>query len=139
LLKATYAGIKRADPGAEVVGGAITVKERPSPQKFVSDMYQAGAKRYFDSFAVHAYAPSVGGVMDMIESIRRVMDWYGDPAPIWVNEFGWASGGPDSYYTTNEAGQARRTEALLRRLFDSRERLNLRGIAYYDWIDWDGW
>ena len=60
LLKAAYPSIKAADPSALVVtGGLGAVVDYTTiamdPVKFVSGMYAAGAKDFFDALAYHPY------------------------------------------------------------------------------------
>jgi hypothetical protein len=63
------------------------------------------------------------------------MDAHGDNSPMWATEFGWASDGEPSPYTSDEHGQAIRVESALRRMAAARAELRLRGIVYYDWRD----
>ncbi|MEA2576360.1 MAG: polysaccharide biosynthesis protein PslG [Chloroflexia bacterium] len=110
LLKAVYPAIKSGDSSALVLGGAVTtVGERLRPDvcalddiTFLEQMYDAGAKPYFDILADHPYGfgsspetPPVGGqnrlVFRRAERHRDVMVQYGDSAKkIWATEMGWA-------------------------------------------------
>ncbi|MDQ5822762.1 MAG: S-layer homology domain-containing protein [Chloroflexota bacterium] len=110
LLKAAYPAIKSADSSAQVLGGAVTtVGQRARPQvcamddlTFLEEMYNAGARPYFDILAVHPYgfaeppeAPPTGGANRLVfrraERHRDIMVQYGDAAKkVWATEMGWA-------------------------------------------------
>lgn len=58
MLKAAYTAIKKADPNAIVVNGGLSPTTAGLPlaiqdTQFVTDMYKAGAKDYFDQLGVH--------------------------------------------------------------------------------------
>ena len=59
MLRVTYAAIKKADPNAIVISAGLSptteVSERARADTlFLKEMYQAGAKQYFDMLGVHA-------------------------------------------------------------------------------------
>jgi hypothetical protein len=128
--------IHRADPRAQVVAAGLSQSRHGIPfERFVRGMYQAGAGRVVDAAAVHAYAPDVPGTLDGIRRARRVLHALGRSDPIWVTEYGWASGGRASRFTTDEAGQASRVRDAIRALSAARSKLGLAGVVYYDWRD----
>lgn len=147
LLKAAHSAIKAVDPSAEVVAAGIPVNSLGMPFKeFVNGMYAAGAKHNFDTFALHAYSATATGSVLLASYARDLLDAHGDPAPIWITEFGWASAGPWSPFTLDEAGQAHSISAFLNRVASERVALGLRGVAYFQWKDadpatlaWDSW
>ena len=103
-----YDAIKAADPKAIVIAGALW-KGGDGPVKFVTDMYNAGAKGHFDLLSLHLYDdPFAAGTWNiwnmafrMTPSVRSVMDAHGDQSiPIGATE----AGGPASKY--GESGQA---------------------------------
>jgi hypothetical protein len=137
MLKTVAPAIKAADPGAEVVAAGLpeSYSNEPAAQ-YLQELYAAGAKNYFDTVAVHAYARSADQSYEVIKGIRKVMNANGDSkAPIWVTEFGTASGGPTSNYTVDEATQARLVQRTLRGLAQNRNALGLKGLVYYGWQD----
>jgi len=126
LLKAGYQAIKRADPEAWVVSAGLTPTGTQPPvaipdDVYLEQMYQAGAKNYFDILGVHAAGyrapPEVspdeaaankeayGGerffTFRRVEDLRRIMVKYGDEnKQVAVLEFGWTSDPrPDSPYS----------------------------------------
>ncbi|MET0452546.1 MAG: cellulase family glycosylhydrolase, partial [Mycobacterium sp.] len=116
LLKAAYPAIKLADPSATVVGGVIAAVNKDygdfatGAVNYVSQMYAAGAKGYFDALSFHPYATglafSTGGILpdspkSQLEAIRQLMVYYGDGGKkIWASEYG------DPTVTDTEAVQA---------------------------------
>ena len=136
LLRATADGIRRADPHAKVVSAGLSESRLGMPfRPFVTGMYEAGAGQAIDIFALHAFARSARGSLAAAESTRTLLDDLDQHPQIWVTEFGWASGGPPSPFTTDEHGQADQVEAALRGLIERREELGLRGAVYYSWRD----
>jgi Glycosyl hydrolase catalytic core len=136
LLRATADAIRRADPNAEVVSAGLSESRLGMPfREFVTAMFEAGAGEAIDVFALHAFAGSAHASMAAAESTRALLDDLGQRAPIWITEFGWASGGPPSPFTTNEFGQAERVETALRGFIERREELGLRGAVYFAWRD----
>jgi hypothetical protein len=133
LLRAASAAIHRADPHARVVSAGLSQSSHGMPfERFLHGMYAAGAADAVDVVAVHPYAPDAAGTLRGTVAARLLV-----PArtPLWVTEFGWASGGPASRFTTDEQGQAERVREGVRLLTSRREGLNLAGIVYYDWRD----
>jgi hypothetical protein len=103
-----YDAIKAADPNAVVIAGALWVAAG-GPVKWVSDMYDAGAKGHFNILSLHLYEdPFATGdwnewnmAFHMNPSVRSVMDAHGDQAiPIGATE----AGGPVDKH--GEDGQA---------------------------------
>lgn len=105
LLKAAYPAIKAADPGALVVGGvlaggAVDSPTSMSPPNFVSGMYKAGARGYFDALSFHPYghAPFDDATVTensstrQIIEVRKLMVDNGDTnKQIWGTEYGQPS------------------------------------------------
>ena len=103
LLKAAYPRIKAADPAAIVVGGVLgSGKSWGSwtidPVTFLTRMYAAGAKPFFDALSYHPYSYTMkfsqgmlqaDSPVDQLVRMRRVMLEQGDAAKkIWVSEYG---------------------------------------------------
>jgi hypothetical protein len=102
MLKVAYPAIKAADPSATVVTGGVSRNDFG----FVSAIYAAGGKGYFDAVGVHPYTNTVDPTscwtdsngknsIDAfcgIESVHNVMVANGDSAKtIWLTEFGWST------------------------------------------------
>ncbi len=136
LLTATARGIKAADPGAEVISAGVANSRLGVPfDEFVRGMYEAGAGRAIDGFALHPYARDATGVLNAVRHTRALLDELGEDAPIRVTELGWASSGPPSPFTVGEQGQASRIRTALAELTSRRRELGLEGVVYFDWQD----
>ena len=132
-LIAAYDAIKAADPKAIVIAGALWTGAG-GPVKFVTDMYDAGAKGHFDILSLHLYDdPFAAGTWNiwnmafhMSPSVRSVMDAHGDQSvPIGATE----AGGPVNKY--GETGQA----AIVNHDFDAIQDDNLAFICVYSMMD----
>jgi polysaccharide biosynthesis protein PslG len=106
LLKVAYRRAKEADPNIVVLAGALapTLEPAGSPAGlndliYLQQMYDAGAKDYFDALAAHAYgirapideAPNPSRVnFRRIELLRDIMQRNGDgDKPVYITEAGW--------------------------------------------------
>ena len=137
LLAAAHAAIKRADPGAQVVLAGLT----NSSWVELQSIYRVrGARAAFDAVAAHPYTANPAGVITILGYVRAVMDAHGDRSkPILATEIGWpsaqgvASVGASPTLVTTEAGQARKTAAVIPLLAHARRSLNVAGFDYYTW------
>jgi hypothetical protein len=139
LVESAARGIRSVDPAAEIVSAGLPDTETThiAAPTFLAGMYDAGARGLVDAVGVHPYAWSAEENVGKVEQILQVMHRYGDDAPVWATEFGWATGGP-SGWVTSEENQARLIAGAVRRLASERKRLRLRGVAIYNWRDSEG-
>ena len=130
-------GVRSVDPAAEIVmAGLPDSLGGMEPQEFLGRLYAAGASASFDTLAIHPYAPDVAGLLTLVERMRAVADTYGDAAtPIRVTEFGWATDGDPSLFTTDERGQAQLVGEAVMALRQAAARLQLRSLTYFKWRD----
>lgn len=136
LMRATGRGIRRVDPGAEIVTAGLPDSSRGVPlREYVADMYAAGAAGSFDALAVNPYGLDARGVLDTVRLVRRVASTNGDDPAVWVTELGWATGGPQSSFLVSEAEQARLLERTLLALARQRRALRIQGVVYFNWRD----
>jgi polysaccharide biosynthesis protein PslG len=116
LLKTAYTAAKKADPNVTVITAGLTPTETYNSDAFPDDlflqqMYDAGAKAYFDVLGAHgagykappqmspdqvAADPTYGGhrffCFRRIEDLHNVMVKNNDSSKqIWLLEFGWTS------------------------------------------------
>ena len=103
LLKAAYPRIKAVDPSIVVLGGSMGAivdygEYAINPITFLTKMYAAGAKEYFDALAYHPYQYTLkfsdgmtvanSPMLQLIE-LRKVMIANGDAGKrIWSTEYG---------------------------------------------------
>lgn len=108
LLRSGAQAVRKGDPGALVLGGALATTTRDDAvamddRRFLEGMYAAGAAPWFDVLAAHPYgfglppdAPAQandGMNLRRLGALREIMVEHGDGAkPIWATEFGWSLG-----------------------------------------------
>jgi hypothetical protein len=136
LLRAARDEIKRADPGAEVVSAAVAYSTLGVPfERYLTDMYRAGAASTFDVLGLNPYARDAPGVLVAVRSARALAARFGHHPPIWLTEIGWATGGPPSVFRVSERRQADLVLQTLELLVRERRRLGVRGVVYFNWKD----
>jgi len=135
LLRVAYHRIKEADPNAVVITAGLAPTGTGLPHaipdvQYLREMYQAGAKNYFDVLGVHAPGykaapetspsdvqnnPALGGhrffCFRRVEDLRQVMVDNGDAGrQMAVLEFGWTSdprpGSPYHWHAVSEETKA---------------------------------
>ena len=135
LLKAAHDAIKAADPGARVVLAGLA----DSSWLDLARIYRVrGARSLFDIVAIHPYTARPAGVLTILDNARGVMAHAGDARkPMVADEVGWNSSlgkSPDHFgVETNEAGQARKIDAVMQILTARRTKLRLLSFDIYDW------
>lgn len=110
LLRVAYQRAKEADPNIQVLSAPLAItlgQPHPEPGKWISmneiefleEMYEAGAKDYFDILSANAFGlgsppedPGQPRVLNFqrVVYLREVMERHGDSdKAIWFNEYGW--------------------------------------------------
>jgi hypothetical protein len=136
FLKVAHAAVKKADPGARVVLGALT----NTAWKSLGQIYKVkGAKNLFDVVAVNGFTKIPANVMLFMVFVRRAMAHFGDSAkPLMATEISWPSAkGKTSAnfdFITTQAGQARDITTLLPLIGQQRLSLHLIGVYWYTWM-----
>lgn len=135
LLKVAHAAVKKADPGAKVVLGALT----NTAWKSLGQVYKQGAKNLFDVVSVNGFTKIPANVMLFMLFVRHAMSHFGDGAkPLVATEISWpsAKGKTKAKYDfiTTEAGQARNIAKLLPLIGQDRVALHLTGFYWYTWM-----
>ncbi|MBF4192795.1 family 1 glycosylhydrolase [Mycolicibacterium phlei] len=104
LLKAAYPAVKEVQPHSTVIAGGLSPAFAPdAPPTFVAEMYERGAKGYFDAMAMHPYvfphglqADTLNGWSD-VERVRALMVANGDgDKKIWMTEMGAPTSAPSA-------------------------------------------
>ncbi|WDT94128.1 beta-galactosidase [Thermoleophilum album] len=148
LLKLAYPAIKRADRRAKVVAGSLVAHGQSyNPWTAARDLYQAGARKYFDAIAVHPFTNDPKSVSrtawqttEILRRVRSVMNGAGDKRkPLLVTEITWPAGKGKVprqarfYMEVTAKGQAQRMRAAFYRLAAWRKRLRLTHVQWYTW------
>jgi hypothetical protein len=136
LLRATARGIRRVDPGAEIVTAGLPDSRLGVPLRdYVAAMYAAGAADAFDVLALNLFGRDARGLVEGIETVREVAAANGDDPAVWLTELGWATGGPPSDFLVSETRQAELLEETVLALARRRDELRIRGVVYFNWRD----
>jgi hypothetical protein len=136
LLKAAHDAIKKADPGAKVVLGALT----NFAWKAIRQIYAIrGARSLFDAAAVNGFTRHPSAVITFMHLVRRAMNLANDPMkPLIATEVSWPSSHGKSSdhfdFDTTEAGQARNIAAVMPMLAAERAQLRLSAFYIYTWV-----
>ncbi len=106
MLKLAYQAIKKADPTVKVMSAPLAMNVENFPDRrnlseliYLDEMYQAGAKSFFDILPANGYglefAPDAKPdpkVLNFrrVELLHDIMVKYGDTnKAVWFNEYGW--------------------------------------------------
>ncbi len=137
MLKHVGGAIKREDEAAEIVTAGLPESRLGIGfERYVRDLFKAGAQGSFDTLAIHPYARTPAGVSLAVTTARRLLATLGyAEAGIRVTEMGWATGGPRSPFTVGEDGQESFVRVALTDLGRTARELNVRGVVYFNWRD----
>lgn len=136
LLSAAHAAIKKADPGAKVVLGALTNYAWIS---LGNVMDQPGARGLFDIASVNGFTKRPRDVILYLHLVRRALDAARlGRTPLLATEVSWPSAVGQTKtnfdFDTTQAGQAKDIAALLPMLGSNRRSLRLLGFYWYTWM-----
>jgi hypothetical protein len=155
LLRLTRAALNAAGPGNRVFVGGLYRRPKPGDgirmTRYLQRLYKLRhGKSLFDGVAIHPYATRPLQVLQVTQSIRRLMNRNGDRRkPIWITELGWTTGGQywgQSLYRTTLTQQANRVGRTAALLVAHRKQLGLQKVIWHTWRDralpddfWDGY
>jgi hypothetical protein len=135
LLKAAHRAIRRADPGAKAVLGALTNTAWESLGQVDK---VSGAMSAYDVIAVNGFTSTPARVIKYLQFVRRAADSKRNHKPLLATELSWPSAkgkSPQHFdWSTTEKGQAKDITALLPMLAQHRAALKLIGFDYYTWM-----
>jgi polysaccharide biosynthesis protein PslG len=138
LLRAGRAAVRAEDPGARIVLAGLANRS----WRALDAIYrQRGARRLFDTVAIHPYTATPRGVIKILELARRTMRRHGDRRKaLSVTEWSFPSskGKAKGFgFETTRSGQARRVRDTLTLFARNRRRLRIASTYYYTWITQD--
>lgn len=147
LLKMTSKTIKSVDPSAKIMLSGlygsppkkqVKVGRGVASYEFLRQIYARGGKQFFDTAAVHPYAPDTAAMKGLLSRFRSVMAQNGDAgAPLSITEVGWGSGKGGFLDVGSEQAQARQVKSAYRYLLDKRHQLRLKSVYWFVWQDKD--
>ncbi len=143
LLEETSKAITAEDPGSRVVlggmfgtpgaGGATA----HTAWGFLQQLYDRGAKPYFDGVGLHPYSPDLKGIRYQVQKIRATMKANGDDSlPLYITELGWGSDRKHVKHiplVKSPQGQAELLTSSYRMLSANRRRWHIRGVYWFAW------
>jgi polysaccharide biosynthesis protein PslG len=136
MLKAVAKPVKAADRGAKIVTAGMPESRIGVPlKKYITGMYKAGAKKWFDILAINPYGRTAAKVIANLTAARKIMKQFHDGAPLWGTEIGWSDSGPGGPQRVGPQGQATQLTKLVKSLVRNRRRLKLAGFVYFCWRD----
>jgi hypothetical protein len=136
LLKPVSAAIHRADAAAKVVLGSQTNVGGGTRGAFLDRLYALGGREHFDVLSINPYARDVGGLIAYLRGLRDIAASHGDAAkPVYVTEYGWATGGRSAVIVTDRACQGALIHAAASRLRELRTELKIQAVAQFQWHD----
>jgi hypothetical protein len=144
LVKLGARGVRSQNRRAEIVLGGMFAT--PSGRgaiiswRFLKRLYGVkGIRRFFDTVALHPYAPGLRGLRIQMQRIRKVMRRHNDRRKrIRVTEIGWGSkrdGNPLNKSPKGQARMLRKSFRLLTRHRNRRGGWNVGGVNWFSWQD----
>jgi hypothetical protein len=136
LVKAAHAAIKKADPGAKIVLGALT---NLAWKAFAQINHVKGSRGTFNIVAVNGFTESPTDVIRYYQLMRRTLNHFKyNRTPLLPTEISWPSGkgqasGRNDFNVTQK-GEARNLAALLPMIGANRQKLGLAGFYWYTWV-----
>jgi polysaccharide biosynthesis protein PslG len=135
LLRSAARAIRRADPRARVMLAGFPNFAWSS----LCALYRVGARRSFDSVALHPYTAKVSGVFEFLRRVRAVMRRHGDPRkPVYLTELSWPAArgrvADEVPWDVTPAQQVRRISEALPALARRRGAYRIGGVYWYTWM-----
>jgi hypothetical protein len=140
LLQVSHSAIRAKHSQAKIVLAGIATQKDKDAFNFLNSLYAVrGIKNSFEVAAQHPYASSTDKVKTAIKRFRSVMVNRGDKAtPLWITEFGWGSGPPDSIGINKGLnGQKTALTSSFKMMLANRKTWNLQRLFWFLWRDPD--
>ena len=136
LLNASYDAVKRADPGAKVVLGALA----NDSWRELRRLYRSKEPPRFDVAAINLFTSSPGNILRGLRRVRAVLNRAGDAdKPLWLTETTWPATGhllgslPIPDWDTTAVGMATKLARLYALAARHHQRLELERVYWYTW------
>lgn len=156
LVKISYAALRAADPGAQVVlaglfarpkGARTAAGKHKSLNWYASDfldrMYATtpGVKTRFNGVALHPYTIRANELTGVTDEFRKVLTTHGDAGKgLWMTELGWSSskGSRSNLFAKGPAGQARELRTSFTILRNKQAKWKVKSIFWFSVDDAPG-
>jgi Glycosyl hydrolase catalytic core len=138
LLKVSHDAIKAKDSNAKIVLAGNPCCGTWTASSFLKNLYQVpGARDDFDVAAVHPYGRNVDDVRSQLVQFRAVMTDNADGStPLWLDEFAWGSGPPDSSgHNVGIMGQQQLLDSTFKLILNNRSNWNVQRVFWFFWRD----
>jgi polysaccharide biosynthesis protein PslG len=139
LLKAASAGIRAADPNAEIVTAGLPDSKLSKPldvYAYVQALLAKKGAKSFNTLALNPYSKNKKDLIAKLTRFRQILNANGGKKiGIWITELGWSDSGPASLFRAGSNGQAAQISSVYPALVSARAKLKLRGVVYYAWRD----
>lgn len=142
LVQISDTAIASRDPNAQILLGGMfgqpTGEGAFKAWKFLKAVYKTnGVKESFDAIALHPYSPTIGGIKDQVNRMRKVLKKNKDKKTrLWVTEIGWGShGASTSRLVKGLKGQAKLLKKSFKLLKKQRKKWKIGGVMWYTWRD----
>jgi hypothetical protein len=89
LVKAASQKIREIDPQTPIIGGVFWRLN----DKFVQDMFKAGAFENIDGISLHPYDANPKSVLQIYDRLISIANGYNYKGKIWITETGYPTGG----------------------------------------------
>jgi hypothetical protein len=140
LLRAAYAAVKAADPGATVLMASMANFSWRDLAKLLA---VKGPRLRFDAAGAHPFSGRPSNMLKIVRLNRQVLDKRGyRKVPLWLTELTWSSAKGKKQpltqnWETTEPGQAQRLREAYGLLLHDRRKLRLERVFWYTWATVD--
>jgi hypothetical protein len=140
MLRAAAPALRAVDRHAEIVAASLanpsSANVGTGEEQYIKALLAIRPRPPFDTFSIHQYDYTATAVINDVKGVRALLDAGGlRTTPIWLTEFGWASGGPSSPFTVGTKRQAQYVLQTIVTLAREAQAWHIRGLVYYDWQD----
>ncbi|HEY5943461.1 MAG TPA: glycosyl hydrolase [Solirubrobacterales bacterium] len=156
LVKNSYAALKAADPGAQLVLAGLFARPKGArnaagkhkslnwyASDFLGQMYKTtpGLKTKYSGAALHPYTINARELPEVTEEFRNVLAENKDGGKaLWVTELGWSAGPKSSsnLFAKGTAGQARELKTSLTMLRNKQVKWKVKSVFWFSVDDAPG-
>jgi hypothetical protein len=142
LLKLSDRVISKAEPKTKIMLSGLYGSPRETPGKamkasrFLDKIYKRGARKHFDSVAIHPYTPNTRQLRRLLKEVRATLISHGArKTPMHVTEVGWGSDRRTVFGKGSPAKQASQLRSGYGLMLKMRRYLNLRSAYWFAWKD----